>query len=320
MIPITEWCVEEGHITKHEKGKLEVTTRSGIVIGEVFQLSPLWDDATMSGMVCSPNLWSNCVLLYNKVDFRGYILGYKFEEDAIGNRNFPEDMKSGSGDIRICTSGEFWNSGVDIFRGGMLRIMSHPIVKRFFNILTGKTFDFSKSYKMQTLGGLVDWQNTTTADLKIQFKSLVKEKHRGEIRLGKLGNLIKMIITDGTKANKERAKIHIGEEGEIKAQLVGESDIATFEVSKEGKVDYTIEKNKTKITVDPEGNVRIETPKEYMLVTEKSKLGSEDAMQPIPLGIKLIIKLISHTHPCSGPSPQLASLKDALSTKHMLNK
>jgi hypothetical protein len=319
-IPITEWAVEEANITQHERMGLQITTVTGVVVGEIFNLSPIWHQD--HGIITSPEVMARCLVLYNMVNGRGYILGYMQDEDAAGNRIWPPDMPKKCGDIRITAASDFYNAGLDIFRGGIVKLTSHPIVKMFFNVLTCKIFNFCKSYQLQNLGGILDWQNSTVANLKLRFKSLVKEQHRGELDLGDIGKLIKFIISDGTKDNKQRACVHIGYEGETTIQLEDEEGeiTSTLEVTKEGEVDYKITANGTRITVDPGGKIRIETPKEHVIVTERSKLGSEDAVQPMVLGYKAAELLMKHTHPCSGPSPTLAQFPDALSKKHTLDK
>ena len=122
-IPITEWAVEEANITQIEGGRLQVTTVTGVVVGEIFNLSPIWHQD--HGILASPELMARCLVMYNTVNGRGYVLGYMEDEDAAGNRLWPPDMPEGCGDIRITAASDFYNAGIDIFRLENGRVVEH---------------------------------------------------------------------------------------------------------------------------------------------------------------------------------------------------
>jgi hypothetical protein len=299
---ITNWAIETATYKSQDKGKCVVVLDSGKQINNAVILSSAWNDATGSGSQATPHSQVACLLLYNRSPTSGkaFIMGFFPKSDPQGSRRVDTSVSPRSGDFRWTVACQGYLAYINLLRGGLITIFSHPLLKQVFDVTVQKLFQLCKSFQLQTFGGAIDWDCLKKINLKMTFKSELKEQPRLSIDIGKDADLIKARITDGTEANKEVSNMHI---------------------KKDGSIDYATVDGKTKISISAAGEIAVETPKKWVVKTDQSFLGSDKATNPMVLGNELVQLLIGHVHPAIGvPSPTLVQLPaKVLSKKHKLD-
>ena len=253
-----------------------------------------------SGFYFKPQIDSFCLICYSANDFAKtcFILGWLNLQPA------PEEKDLGWNDLLWRVSRD---SYILLKANGQIDFESNPQLYLKFNPNKNIAEMMAEQYFLYTNGGKIEWteeNNMTTLNCYIRNTINDQIAHKINFSLGNVDNkrIVAVNINDKWRAN-------INFDGETNISL--NSTDLILSIKNDGTLHFAIGKSYSH-DISKDG-------KSVIKCTE-SRLGSDSATEPIPMGYKLANLLATHVHPGPGqPSPQLTTIIDTLSKKHKID-